>query len=154
MIELREMTTAEFKLFRLLFINEHALDLASTRGYPADVSLKKASQLIDVTQSQVTEKVINKFWCIVKSAHELPVIGYLWIELQEKAAWVCDFRLLPEWCRKGLGKAALDKMKSNLMSMGITEVGLRVAPNNPVAKALYEKSGFHITGFNMSKTLS
>ncbi|MDC9623934.1 hypothetical protein PSI22_20415, partial [Xenorhabdus sp. XENO-7] len=48
----------------------------------------------------------------------------------------------------------LDNRESNLMSMGITEVGLRVAPNNPIAKALYEKSGFHITGFNMSKTLS
>lgn len=37
--------------------------------------------------------------------------------------------------------------------MNIDEVGLRVAPNNASAKALYQKNGFHITGINMSQNL-
>jgi ribosomal protein S18 acetylase RimI-like enzyme len=45
-------------------------------------------------------------------------------------------------------------MKKLLKVMDIDEVGLRVAPENASAKAIYHKNGFHITGINMSQNLN
>lgn len=72
----------------------------------------------------------------------------------KQSAWVSDFFLLPAWRGQGLGKASLLEMEAAVTAQGINEIGLRVAVNNPSAKALYEKIGFQTTGFNMNKILN
>lgn len=154
MVILQDMTEVEFDSYRLIFINEYASDLADSRKYSIEEAQERAAKVIDAVSLQSADKPENRFFSILRSDTEKPVIGYLWIEITKKSAWILDFWLLPDWRMRGFGRAALEEMEVALARMGVNEVGLRVAPNNPAAKALYEKVGFRITGFNMHRALS
>ncbi|CAK8743571.1 hypothetical protein SODG_006707 [Sodalis praecaptivus] len=44
-------------------------------------------------------------------------------------------------------------LDNELAAAGCTEVALRVAANNPHARALYESNAFHLTGYTMARQL-
>ncbi|MEN3257947.1 GNAT family N-acetyltransferase [Sodalis endosymbiont of Spalangia cameroni] len=60
---------------------------------------------------------------------------------------------LSAWRRRGYGRAALTALDNELAAAGCTEVALRVAANNPHARALYESNAFHLTGYTMARQL-
>ncbi|MER3384222.1 GNAT family N-acetyltransferase [Pectobacterium aroidearum] len=153
MVNLTDMAEGDYPEYRQFFILEYAQDLQASRGYDAEKARAIATQSIDIALPQSVHTAANKLWCIHSAENEDAVIGYLWVILKENAAWVSDFCLLPAWRGRGFGKAALAAMDAALVALGIGEIGLRVAVHNPVARALYEKSGFQITGFNMHKHL-
>ncbi|MBF6637947.1 N-acetyltransferase [Rouxiella silvae] len=154
MILLRDMNAEEFAKYRTIFIGEYAQDLQNTRVYSAEKARNQASETLDMMLPQGIESHDNAVWCISLCAEPQSTVGYLWVGFIRQAAWINDFYILPDWRNRGLGRAALMEMKVRLKGMGINEVGLRVAPENPSAKALYEKCGFHITGINMSQNLN
>jgi len=96
----------------------------------------------------------NQLWCIQQPSETDEVIGILWLSITRSSAWISDFYIYPDWRGRGFGGMALCEMKRLLKIMDINEVGLRVAPNNASAKALYQRNGFHITGINMSQNLN
>lgn len=96
----------------------------------------------------------NQLWCIQQLDEPEEVFGILWLSLTGSSAWISDFYIYPDWRSRGFGGLALSVMKTLLKEMGINDVGLRVAPNNNSAKALYHNNGFHITGINMIKNLN
>ncbi|UUE34391.1 GNAT family N-acetyltransferase [Pectobacterium aroidearum] len=153
MVNLMDMAEGDYPEYRQFFILEYTQDLQASRGYDAEKARAIAAQSIDIALPQSVHTAANKLWCIHSAENEDAVIGYLWVILKENAAWVSDFCLLPAWRGRGFGKAALAAMDAALVALGIGEIGLRVAVHNPVARALYEKSGFQITGFNMHKNL-
>ena len=53
----------------------------------------------------------------------------------------------------GFGKAAIVALEQELPKIGVTQIKLRVAFDNPRALGLYEKLGFMVTGHNLSKNL-
>ncbi|WP_308546602.1 GNAT family N-acetyltransferase, partial [uncultured Pantoea sp.] len=95
-----------------------------------------------------------QLWCIQQLDEPEEIIGILWLSLTGSSAWISDFYIYPDWRSRGFGGLALNVMKTVLKEMGINEVGLRVAPNNASAKALYHNNGFHITGINMTQNLN
>lgn len=153
MVSLRDMNAAEFTHYRSLFIDQYAADLQSTRGYGGHKARDKAIASIDLVLPQGVETASHRLWCIQHPDRPEAIIGYLWLSLTLPCAWISDFFIFAEWRNRGFGGAALNEMKKLLKAMGINEVGLRVAPENASAKALYEKNGFHITGINMSQNL-
>lgn len=153
MISLRDMNAAEFTQYRLIFIDEYAADLQSTRGYDRQKAVDKAIESIDLVLPHGVDTPANRLWCILHADDPEAVIGYLWLWLTPPSSWISDFYILPEWRNQGFGGAALNEMKRLLKGAGINEVGLRVAPENASAKALYEKNGFRVTGFNMSQNV-
>mgnify|MGYP000013378803 CR=1 FL=1 len=50
-------------------------------------------------------------------------------------------------------KAAMVALEAQLVPLGIHQIKLRVAQDNPRALALYQELGFTITGYNMAKHL-
>ncbi|MEQ9885936.1 GNAT family N-acetyltransferase [Pectobacterium zantedeschiae] len=153
MVHLTDMTELDYPDYRQFFILEYAQDLQESRGYDAEKARAIATQSIDIALPQGTHTPANKLWSIHSLTNEGVVIGYLWVILNGNSAWVSDFCLLPAWRGRGFGKASLTAMDVAVAALGIREVGLRVATGNSVAKALYEKHGFQITGFNMHKSL-
>ncbi|MEQ9947553.1 GNAT family N-acetyltransferase [Pectobacterium aroidearum] len=153
MVKLMDMAEGDYPEYRQFFILEYAQDLQDSRGYDEEKARAIATQSIDIALSQGVHTATNKLWCIHSADNEGVIIGYLWVILNENAAWVSDFCLLPAWRGRGFGKASLAALDAALVALGIGEIGLRVAVNNPIARALYEKSGFQITGFNMHKNL-
>lgn len=153
MIDLRNMTTEEFAQYRAIFIREYAQDLQKTREYSPEIAQDRATESIDIMLTQGSDTADHTLWCIQSLENHAPVVGYLWLHTARHSAWINDFYILPAWRNRGLGQAALLAMKVRLQASGVKEVGLRVAPENPAAKALYDKCGFHITGINMSQSL-
>ncbi|QQG26781.1 GNAT family N-acetyltransferase [Pectobacterium carotovorum] len=152
MVNLTDMADGDYPEYRQFFILEYAQDLQESRGYDAEKARAIATQSIDIALPQGIYTAANKLWCIHSSGNA-DIIGYLWVVLKENTAWVSDFCLLPVWRSRGFGKASLAALDVALAALGIGEIGLRVAAHNPMAKALYEKNGFQITGFNMHKNL-
>ena len=153
MITLRDMNEQEFECYRSLFIKEYAQDLEKNRGYLSEKARMKATESIDITLSHGVKTSANQLWCIQKLNEPDEVIGFLWLSITAPSAWISDFYIYSKWRSHGFGSLALGEMKRVLKEMGINEVGLRVAPENASAKALYDKQGFHITGINMSQNL-
>ncbi|MDX6914912.1 GNAT family N-acetyltransferase [Pectobacterium carotovorum] len=154
MVNLTDMAEGDYPEYRQFFILEYAQDLQDSRGYDAEKARAIATQSIDIALPQGVHTAANKLWCIYSADNEDVIIGYLWVVLNENAAWVSDFCLLSGWRGRGFGKASLAALDAALAALGMGEIGLRVAVNNSVARALYEKSGFQITGFNMHKNLN
>ncbi len=151
-MKLIPMTQDIFPGYRTFFIEDYAQDLASTRHINMDEARVDAARSIDnaLPDGPATEGV--RLWCITAVETD-ENIGYLWVGLNGRVAWIYDFCLLTAWRGKGLGREAMRQLKQTLGEMGMQEIGLRVASNNPGAKALYEKSGFSVTGYNMAVRL-
>lgn len=154
MITLRDMNEEEFENYRFIFINEYAQDLQKNRGYSSEKARFKATESIAIALHQGVATPANQLWCIKMLEESKAVIGFMWLSITTPSAWVSDFYIYPSFRGRGFGSLALNEMKTQLKEMGINEVGLRVAPENASAKALYDKQGFHITGINMSQSLN
>lgn len=154
MITLRDMNEEEFESYRSLFINEYAQDLQRNREYLPEKARAKAIESIDTVLTKGVATPANQLWCIQQPDEPEEIIGILWLSLTGSSAWISDFYIYPDWRSRGFGGLALSVMKTVLKEMGINEVGLRVAPNNASAKALYHNNGFHITGINMTQNLN
>ncbi|MEX5410024.1 GNAT family N-acetyltransferase [Atlantibacter hermannii] len=151
-MKLTPMTSVEFPAYRAFFVEEYAQDLAVTRHITLEAARRDAAQSIDNFLPQGPGSEGGRLWCIVTSDTE-ETIGYIWVGLNGHVAWIYDFCLLTVWRGKGHGRGAMMLLKQTLSAMGMHEIGLRVASNNPAAKALYEQSGFAVTGYNMSLRL-
>lgn len=152
MIQLRPMDAGEFAAYRRIFIDEYAADLAANQGYAQGKALSKAAQSIDGSLPDGVESTLHTLLCI---QHGETLLGYLWYTLWDDgdAAFILDFFILPTHRRQGYGKASLTALEQHLLALGIGQLKLRVAADNPQAKQLYQQSEFAVTGFNMAKTL-
>ena len=85
-------------------------------------------------------------------------VGVIWFAVDDKKAqpsgFVYDFVIHDEFQRKGFGTQALQALENKLKELGVNKISLHVFGHNQAAKALYDKVGYKITGFLMSKELS
>lgn len=153
MLELRRMQEKEYSEYRRFFISEYATDLSENYGYESDFAQEVATRAIDGDLPQGVSEGVETLFCIVAALPEESVVGYLWYGMIDagKSAYIKDFCILDKFQRRGFGRAALNALDSHLALQGIAEVKLRVAANNPNARALYESTDFVVTGYNMSK---
>jgi len=68
-------------------------------------------------------------------------------------AWLYDIEIAPEQRGKGYGRGLLAALERQLASLRVESLGLNVFADNPVARRLYESSGYDVTTQNMTKTL-
>lgn len=148
---LRAMTAKEFSVYRTLFVHEYAADLAATRRCGMAEATHRAKESFDLALDKGIATPLQRLWCLVSA--EQHILGYLWITMSDRSAWISDFYIYSTWRGNGFGAEALQHLTQTLIAEGIPEIGLRVAPQNGAAKHLYEKCGFAVTGFNMSKRL-
>ncbi|BAE75372.1 putative N-acetyltransferase YycN [Sodalis glossinidius str. 'morsitans'] len=151
MITLRKMTTAEFDLYLPGAIEDYARDLSDNHGYSLAVGRDNAARIMHDYLPEGPDTADHRLGCIVCDDER---VGYLWVSLRNlPEAYICDFSILPQWRRRGYGRAALTALDSKLMAAGCKEVALRVSANNPHARALYESHAFHLTGYTMARQL-
>lgn len=84
-------------------------------------------------------------------------VGWLWIAMQgaggQRAAYVYDIEIFAAHRRRGHAARAFAAAETLVRGLGAASLGLHVFVNNPGARALYEKLGFHVTGLNLMKPL-
>jgi ribosomal protein S18 acetylase RimI-like enzyme len=83
------------------------------------------------------------------------LIGQLFIQLSssrpdladgKKRAYLYGFRIRPPYRNQGLGTRFLDSVENDLLKRGYSIVTLNVGRDNPQARRLYERRGYHIVG--------
>ena len=84
-------------------------------------------------------------------------VGMIWFAVKErrgkKSAFIYDFLVSEEHRGKGYGAQTLSKVDRTVEKMGVARISLNVMGHNHVARALYEKQGYAITGIGMTKIL-
>ncbi len=162
-VRLIPMDEAAFPAYRDYFIDDYAQDLASNHGLTlADASHQaEASLLQHLPQGAATPG--QSLLCITPVSDKVgsavapttAIVGYLWhcVDSTAHTTFIYDFYTLPTHRGLGYGKAAMAVLEAELKCLGVNHIKLRVAHDNPRARALYEEIGFHITGYNMAKTL-
>ena len=72
--------------------------------------------------------------------------GGLLVESRPDSLYIHELQIMPEHQGRGLGTAVIRHVMSDAAARGLA-VGLSVVAANPRARRLYERLGFHVTGF-------
>lgn len=65
---------------------------------------------------------------------------------REEKTWIELIAVSSRHQRRGVGKLLIDKLEQRTRTLGKHAIGLRVATENHIARALYEKVGYRLTG--------
>ncbi len=158
MIELKAMTAAEFPDYQAFFIADYADEIS--RNYDVDFKAAHARAVSEVNQQlgQGVKTQGQLLFCILnnEAGQGTQLVGYIWCSLQtdNRTVFISDFAVLPQYRGCGIASAALNALETWLGRDGYDEFRLRVAADNEVARKVYLKNGFKVTGINMKKSLT
>lgn len=152
MIKLRPMTSSEYPAYCDYFIDDYSREIVENYGHSLDRAIELANQDLFRSFPNGLETNDHALLC-VESGSEL--VGYLWhsINAADKSTFIYDFFIFPNFRNNGYGKLAISVLESQLKSVGIEQIKLRVAYQNQRALKLYQEIGFAISGYNMSKKI-
>jgi ribosomal protein S18 acetylase RimI-like enzyme len=156
MVTLRKMTLQEYPAYCDYFIDDYGKEIADNYGHSMDVAIKMAKQELTRCFPNGLESKEHDLMCIdAEINNELTLVGYLWQakNIKEHSTFIYDFYISDEFRGNGYGKQSIKELEQQLKLEGITQIKLRVAYHNKRALKLYEKTGFMITGYNMSKNI-
>lgn len=163
-VRLIPMGEADFPAYRDYFIDDYAQDLASNHGLTLADAHQQAEASLQQYLPQGAATPGQSLLCIIPVSDTVsdnvgnaiaPIAGYLWhcVDSAAHTTFIYDFYTLPTHRGLGYGKAAMAVLEAELKRLGVSQIKLSVAYDNPRAKALYQELGFVITGYNMAKTL-
>lgn len=151
-IALRPMREEEYPAFCDYFIADYSQEIAENYGHSLELAQTLARKDLLRSFPDGYKTNVHKLLCIEAESR---VVGYLWHcpNEAEHSTFIYDF-YVDESCRgKGYGTEALKLLEGQLVKGGIVQIKLRVAYHNKRALALYQETGFMVTGYNMSKNL-
>ena len=157
MIALRKITQDEFTVFSEYFIDDYSKEISENYGHSITKACELAEQSLQESFPNGVDNSTHDLLCIVLVINVIPtVVGYLWhkVDLSKKSTFIYDFYIAEKYRGKGLGKQAIIKLESQLQSLHISQIQLRVAFHNKRAFKLYKEIGFAITRYNMSKLIN
>ena len=160
-VRLIPLRDADFPAYRDYFIEDYALDLASNHGMALPDARRQADASLQQLLPQGVATPGHHLLALVpedgSGASNTPgePLGYLWhaIDCAAHTTFIYDFYVAPPHRGQGFGKAAMAALEAQLLPLGIHQIKLRVAHDNPRALALYQELGFTSTGYNMAKHL-
>ncbi|WP_043762200.1 GNAT family N-acetyltransferase [Aeromonas taiwanensis] len=160
-VSLIPLHDADFPAYRDYFIEDYARDLASNHGMALPDARRQADASLQQLLPQGVATPGHHLLALVpedgSGASNTPgePLGYLWHAIDSAAGttFIYDFYVTPPHRGQGFGKAAMVALEAQLVPLGIHQIKLRVAHDNPRALALYQALGFTITGYNMAKHL-
>ncbi|PKH03143.1 GNAT family N-acetyltransferase [Psychromonas sp. MB-3u-54] len=146
------MTYSEYPAYCDYFIDDYSREIAENYGHSMDRAVELAKQDLLLSFPNGLETNEHELLCI-ESDSEL--VGYLWhsINTDGKSTFIYDFFIFSNSRNNGYGKSAISALESQLKSIGIEQIKLRVAYQNQRALKLYQEIGFAISGYNMSKKI-
>ena len=152
MIQLRPMTSNEYPAYCDYFIDDYSREIAENYGHSMDRARELANQDLLRSFPNGLETNDHELLCIEAGSK---LVGYLWHSINEndKSTFIYDFFIFPNCRNNGYGKLAIIALESQLKSIDIEQIKLRVAYQNQRALKLYQEVGFAISGYNMSKKI-
>ena len=157
MINLHKMTEAEFSEYKPFLIEEYAQNIANNYRIPLEEARASSSKQIDDALKDglaTPNQFLYEIGLGEGTTEER--IGYLWIEVDEikRRCYLGDIYLHEAFRGKGWGKKILELLEVLMIERNIQRISLHVFGKNTVARKLYEKQGYEITGSGMQKWLA
>jgi GNAT superfamily N-acetyltransferase len=148
------MTPAEFAAFRSHAVREYAAAHVRAGHWTAETAQRRAAEETDrlLPQGLQTPAML----LLVGEGEADGVVGTAWVASEQPervGAWLYDIEIVPEQRGKGYGSGLLAALERQLAGLGVQSLGLNVFADTPVARGLYESSGYEVTSQNMTKTL-
>jgi len=155
MITLVPMKEADFAWYHEHLAVAYAQDQVESGEWDQASALQHAKDSIARLLPNGLATPDNRLYLLLAGGNPDPV-GQLWVTLHPGAypsAFILDIEIYAPYQRKGYAKQALQALEALVRPLGIFKIGLHVHASNPGAKALYEKMGYGVTGFDMIKRL-
>ncbi len=111
------------------------------------LSIEVASFASPWTRDMYTKEISNRSSRAFVYRQGNQIVGYMcfWAVLDE--AHLMTIAVHPERRREGFGKAILGHLEEVCAKEGLSRILLEVGRRNEIAKSLYRKCGFEVTGF-------
>jgi len=155
MITLVRMTEADFTWYHESLAVAYAQDQVNSGAWDAATALQQAKDSLAHSLPEGVATPDNLLYLLLAEANPDPV-GQLWVALRpglDPSAFIMDIEIYAPYQRRGYAQQALQALEALVRPMGIFKIGLHVHSQNTGAKALYEKIGYGVTGFDMIKKL-
>lgn len=156
MITFRSMPEDEYLAYLDYFIPDYAAEIGSNYGLSQHDALARAKQEISESLPDGVNTQGQALLCLITQSGESEQhVGYLWYkpDTMMRTVFIYDFHIFNACQGQGLGKETLRAFEQSMQEKGFEQIRLRVAGDNARARHLYERSGFGVTGVNMSKTI-
>jgi len=101
-------------------------------------SMRNGTTLIWVAETE-SKNLIGQLFLLLYSQQREVADGI-------RRAYIFSFRVKPNFRNLGLGSAMIKLAETELINRGYSEIRLNVARDNPAARRLYERLGYHVIG--------
>lgn len=154
MVKLNRMSKDEFDRF----VSRSVMDYAADKVMIGAWREEEATRLAEESFQRLLPDGLETKGAYLYSICDLEQsIGYVWIQISEhpagKSAFLYDILIYESFQSQGYGKQTMAALDEVAKGLGADKISLHVFGNNQRALKLYEKSGYIITDYNMSKSL-
>jgi GNAT superfamily N-acetyltransferase len=140
-LDLRPMTSREFKAFMAVMVGEYAATLAEA-GLSTEEAQQRSREQTGQLIPQGQDSPGMEFF--TGRVDALPV-GRLWLNVDQPMAFVYDVEVFEDERRKGYGAGLMNAAAAWSREHGHRAIGLNVFAHNVGARALYDRLGYRIT---------
>ena len=148
-VDLVAMTAQEFDAYVEETVPGYAAERAEADGIPYEAALDLARrQVAAILQGGAAGASHGFFVCDRITGSR---VGAVWALVRGTAVHLADIRIDERFRRRGFGAAALAAVESFARASGARSISLHVFGRNTAARALYEDSGYGVTGLSLRK---
>lgn len=149
MIHLTKMTPKEYQHYLLTAIKDYANDKVKNGTWNAGESFEQAKK---VFQELLPQGVATPTHFLYTVKSEDRPIGYTWFLCNNtKEAFIYDIVIFEEFQNKGYGTLTMKLLEQKAKNLGAKKISLHVFGSNQRALHVYQKVGYQITDYNLTK---
>lgn len=157
MIKLTPMRKAEFEEYYRQDVYKYA-DENVKAGYwtPAEALEKSISAHQQLLPQGLATP--NHYLFMIEDTQRGEKVGVVWLEADSKSpkpdGFIYDLLIYEPYRRQGYATQAMLALEDKAKGTGLQALYLHVFAHNPNAKALYDRLGYQVTSYRMSKPLT
>lgn len=156
MVQFVPMTESEFQAFLKEDIQSYAEEhVRAGNWHPAEALEKSRREHEQLLPEGLASK--NNYLYSIIDENSGSRLGIIWFVVDQDrprpSAFIYDFQIFEEFRRRGYGSQTLEALEEKVKASGIKTISLHVFGHNHIARALYEKMGYEVTGIQMTKRL-
>ncbi len=156
MLELIPMNTEQFMQFREQSMRDFAAEKVAAGEWAESDALQQAIQSFANYLPQGLETK-GAFIYNVHDVQSHEDVGYLWVQVNDtprgKFAFIYDILIREQHQSKGYGTQTMIALEQAMKKQGVQRIDLHVFGHNDRALHVYQKVGYQITDYHMSKSL-
>lgn len=155
MVRLIPMTATDFQAYLEEDIERYAQEhVRAGNWHPSEAMRKSRDEHQRLLPDGLATK--NHHFFSIEDEQRGAKVGIIWLAVHDERSqvFVYDFLIYEEYRRQGYGTQTLLALEAKVRELNVDKIALHVFAHNHIARALYEKTSFEITGVYMTKKLA